>query len=89
MLRIVRSFDGNTTTLAVSGRIDAEQLSELRRLIDETERANEVVIDLSEVNLVALEVVGFFVHCEMRGIRLTNCPAYVREWMAREKRPRD
>jgi hypothetical protein len=47
----------------------------------------DVVLDLSEVSLVDVEVVRFLLHCEMQGIRLAHCPAYVREWMAREKRP--
>jgi hypothetical protein len=29
----------------------------------------------------------FFLRCEMLGIRIAHCPASVREWMAREKRP--
>jgi hypothetical protein len=67
----------------VSGRIRAEQLSDLRRSA-EAERTSDV---LSEVSLVDVEVVRFLLHCEMQGIRLAHCPAYVREWMVREKRP--
>jgi len=83
MLRIVRSFDGNTTTLAVSGRIDAQQLPELRRFVEE-ERARDLVMDLGEVSLVDVEVVRFLLRCEGQGVRIARCPAYVREWMARE-----
>jgi hypothetical protein len=70
----------------VSGRIDAEQLPDLRRLV-EAEQASDVVLDLNEVNLVNVGVVQFLLHCEMQGIRLAHCPAYVQEWMVREKRP--
>ncbi len=86
MLRINRVTDTGTTTLIVSGRIRAEQLPDLRRSV-EAERGRDVVLDLSEVSLVDLEVVRFLRHCETQGIRLAHCPAYVREWMAREKRP--
>ena len=86
MLRINRVTDTGTTTLIVSGRIRADQLPDLRRSV-EAERARDVVLDLSEVSLVDVEAVRFLLHCEMQGIRLAHCPAYVREWMAREKRP--
>jgi len=84
MLKITRVKHAGTTTLVVSGRIDAEQLPDLRRSV-ETEHASDVILDLNEVSLVDVEVVRFFLHCEMQGIRLAHCPAYVREWMLREK----
>ena len=83
MLKITRSTNAGTTTLIVSGRIDAEQLPHLREVI-EAERATDVVVDLNEVRLVDVEVVRFLRHCELQGIRLAHCPAYVREWMVRE-----
>jgi anti-anti-sigma regulatory factor len=83
MLKITRSTNAGTTTLSVSGRIDAGQLPDLRGLI-EAERTTDVVVDLNEVSLVDVEVVRFLRHCEMQGIRLAHCPAYVREWMVRE-----
>jgi anti-anti-sigma regulatory factor len=84
MLRIVRSIDAGTTTLTVSGRIDSEQLTELRRSVEE-ERSRDVVLDLVEVSLVDVEAVRFLMQCETEGVRIARCPAYVREWMAREK----
>jgi hypothetical protein len=85
MLKITRVTHAGTTELMVSGRIRAEQLSDLRRSI-EAERTGGVVLDLSEVNLVDGEVVRFLLECEVQGIRLAHCPAYIREWMVREKR---
>jgi len=84
MLKIARMTNAGTTTLIVSGRIDAERLPELRRLV-EAEPASDVVLNLNEVRLVDVEVVRFLLHCDTQGIRLEHCPAYVREWMAREK----
>jgi len=86
MLKITRMTNGGTTTLIVSGRIDAEQLPDLRRLV-EAEQTSDVVLDLNEVSLVDVDVVRFLLHCEMQGIRLAHCPAYVHEWMLREQRP--
>ena len=84
MLKITRVKNAAATTLIVSGRIDAEQLPDLRRLV-ESEQASDVVLDLNEVSLVDVEVVRFLLQCETQGMRLARCPAYVREWMVREK----
>jgi len=83
MLKITRATGTGTTTLMVSGRIQAGQLTDLRRSL-EAERARDVVLDLSEVSLVDGEVVRFLARCERQGIRLVGCPAYIREWMVRE-----
>jgi ABC-type transporter Mla MlaB component len=83
MLRIVRSIDNGTTTLAVSGRIGSNELPELRRFVEE-ELTRGVVLDLAEVGLVDAEAVRFLMRCETQGVRIARCPAYVREWMARE-----
>ena len=85
MLKITRVADKERTTLIVSGRIDAEQLPDLRRFV-EAEQENKVTLDLAEVSLVDAEVVRFLLLCEKQGISLLRCPAYVREWMVREKR---
>jgi len=84
MLKITRSTHSRTATLALSGRVGSEHLADLRRLLEEA-REYGLVLDLREVNLVSVGVVRFLIECEMQGIRLADCPAYVREWMAREK----
>ena len=83
MFRIFRSIDNGTTTLAVSGRIGSDVLPELRRFVEE-EAHRDVVLDLAEVSVVDAEAVRFLMRCETRGVRIARCPAYVREWMARE-----
>ena len=82
---ITRVADKERTTLTVSGRIDAEQLPDLRRFV-EAEQENEVTLDLAEVSLVDADAVRFLLLCEEQGIWIVRCPAYVREWMVREKR---
>ena len=84
MLKITR-VTHRTQPLIVSGRIGAEQLPDLRRSV-EAERERDVVLDLTEVSLVDVDVVRFLLRCETQGVRLADCPAYVREWMVREKR---
>ncbi len=45
----------------------------------------EVAIDLKEVLLVDREAVTLLAFSEANGIALRNCPAYIREWVARER----
>ena len=83
MLKITRVTQAGSTSVIVSGRICAPQLPDLRRLV-EAESTCDMVLDLTEVTLVDVEVVQFLLLCEMQGIRLVGCPAYIREWMVRE-----
>ena len=45
----------------------------------------DLVLDLKDVSVIDRDVMHFFVRCEADGVNLENCPAYVREWMEREK----
>jgi predicted metal-binding protein len=40
---------------------------------------------LRDVTLADRDAVRFLRGCEADGMKLENCPAYVREWMDREK----
>ena len=71
--------------LRVSGRIHGEHVDTLRELVGREKGG--VAIDLEEVNLVDREAVRLLALGEANGIELRNCPAYIREWVARE-RPR-
>ena len=72
-----------TVVLQVSGRIDAEHVSELLRCI--SRHGPHVVLDLDEVRLVDRAIVRFLVRCEADGMELRNCSRYIREWMGRER----
>lgn len=65
------------------GRINAEQIAELRGLFDSDYR--KIILDLRELRLADRDAVKFLKGCEADGMKLENCPAYVREWMEREK----
>ena len=80
--RVLRK--GDRVVLRVSGRIHAENLETLRDVLGRQD--GRVAIDLEEVALVDQEAVAFLVLCEINGIALINCPAYIREWVDREKR---
>jgi hypothetical protein len=85
MLKITRVTQASSTRVIVSGRIGATQLLDLRQFI-EAENAGDVTLDLTEVSLVDEGVVQFLLRCELQGIGLVGCPAYIREWMIRERR---
>jgi ABC-type transporter Mla MlaB component len=87
VLKIQRSMEGENVRLVLSGRIERQHLPELQRLIDEVASRQVIMLDLEEVRLVDREAVGFLARCEATGIRLENCPVYVREWIVREGTP--
>jgi hypothetical protein len=71
--------------LTLSGHMEAEHIAALKELLDLQGRSPNVILDLREVRLADRHAVGFLRGCEMKGIKLKNCPAYIREWMGREK----
>jgi hypothetical protein len=82
MLKIQRSMRAGNVRFALSGRIENQHLAALQRLIDEDAQRGTITLDLREVRLVDREAVDFLARCEAHGIRLRNCPAYLREWIA-------
>lgn len=70
----------------VSGRIHAEHVNMLRELLGREK--GPVAIDLTEVMLVDREAVRLFATSELNGIELRNCPAYIREWVTKERESR-
>ena len=67
----------------LSGRMEAAQILELKELFDRDYRY--IILDLRDVRLADRDAVRFLKGCEAEGMQLENCPAYVREWMDREK----
>jgi len=67
----------------LSGRMGAEEILELKALFDIDYRT--IVLDLRDVRLADRDAVKFLRDCEADGMKLENCPAYVREWIDREK----
>jgi anti-anti-sigma regulatory factor len=82
-LRIERSARQRFTVLSLSGRMEAEQVAELKELLDRDYR--DIVLDLRDVRFADRATVRFLRTCEADGMKIENCPAYVREWMDREK----
>jgi anti-anti-sigma regulatory factor len=85
MLRIQRTTDRTITVLTVSGRLDAENVGELRRSLDIVSAGQAVVLDLADLVLADRETIRFLADSEACGrIVLRNCPPYVRAWMGAE-----
>jgi hypothetical protein len=84
MLKIQRAANGQVV-LTVSGQMDAENLAELKNLIESEAAGRRIVLGLKELTLVDRDAVRFLYHCDSHGIELQDCPAYIREWIARER----
>jgi hypothetical protein len=73
------------TVFVLSGRIETPAIAELRRLFEGQTDYRDIVLDLKDVSVVDRDVMSFFARCEADGVKLENCPPYIREWMEREK----
>jgi hypothetical protein len=84
-LRIDRSADDGLVVFSLSGRVDADYLGELGRLLESEAGDRRIALDLKEIKLVDRQAVRFLAGCEASGVRLRNCPPYIREWIVRER----
>ena len=85
LLKIQRAMD-RTVVFTVSGRLDAENVSELCQLIDAEPAGAVVVLDFTDLILADRDAIRYLRDCETGDrIVLRNCPAYVRVWMAAEE----
>ena len=69
--------------LCISGRITEQDVDMLRDLLEQETSA--VAFDLKDVLLVDREAVKFLARRESKAVELRNCPAYIREWIKRER----
>lgn len=70
----------------LSGRMGAENVSQLETLMSAEASGRRIVLDLKDLRLVDQDGVGFLRRCEANSIQLKNCPAYIREWITGERR---
>jgi hypothetical protein len=82
-LRIERSERQRFAVFTLSGRMEAGQVVELKELFDRDYR--NIILDLQEMRLADRDAVRFLRDCEADGMKLEHCPAYIREWIDREK----
>ena len=84
MLRIQRAANGKVV-FSLSGRIDQENIDELRRLFALESSTVPNTLNLKELVLVDGDGVEFLAGCEAVGMALENCPAYVRKWIDQQR----
>lgn len=81
MLRLERTQVSRV--LRVSGRIDAENLAELKMQMQI--HPSPIALELSELTLVDADAVRFLAMAEATGTELRNCPLFIREWIRGER----
>ena len=84
MLKIKREAN-DEVVFTLSGRMDAENVVELKTLFASEAQSRRIVLDLKDLTLVDREAVRFLESSETDSIKLRNCPAYIREWITRER----
>jgi hypothetical protein len=80
--RIDRLSTQHGLVLYISGRLAAEDLVVVRIALEER---RVVAIELAEVDLVSREAVKLLGQAEADGIELRSCPAYIRDWITKER----
>jgi len=83
--RIETAARGRLAVFVLSGRIETQAIAELRSLFELQTDYRDIILDLKDVGVIDRDVMRFFVRCEADGVKLENCPSYIREWMEREK----
>jgi hypothetical protein len=81
-LKIERDSSGGKTTIRLIGRFQSEHIEDLKKQLQG--EGPLWVLDLEELTLVDVEVVGFLRACEAEGVEILRCSPYIREWMLRE-----
>jgi anti-anti-sigma regulatory factor len=84
VLKITRAVNGEVV-IKLSGRMDVENIAELETLVRKEADGRRIVLDLKDLTLLDLDAVRFLGSCEADSIKLKNCPAYIREWITRER----
>jgi anti-anti-sigma regulatory factor len=73
-----------SVVFTLTGRIQGEQVPELRALAGSEPSDLDIVLDLRHVRLVDRDAVQFLAKSENAGTELRNCSAYIREWITQE-----
>jgi len=85
MLKIKRAANAKVV-FTLSGRMDSENVAELKTLFGSEPKGRRIILDLKDLTLVDRETVRFLESCETDSIKIKNCPAYIREWISRQRR---
>ena len=85
MLRIERSANGQVV-FTLSGRMQTEDIEQFQQLLVVETPGQPLMFNLRDVTIVNQDAVTFLARCEANGIKIENCPLYIRNWIDQEKR---
>ena len=80
--RIDRHRTVQGLVLHISGRITRDDLDVPRPALED---GSVVAVELAELELIDRDAVKLLAINEGNGIELRHCPAYIREWVTRER----
>ena len=80
--RIDRVSTEQGVLLCISGRLTTEDLDVVRNELD---GRKVIAIALAGVELVDRGALKLLAEAEVNGIELKSCPAYIREWIRKER----
>jgi hypothetical protein len=89
MFKIQTSSNDKSVVFTVSGRIETAALTDLQKLLKDKAGDHNVALDLKDVKLANRDTVLFLASCEAKGVKLSNCPRYIREWIEKEMTQRE
>ena len=75
--------EGDVVLMSISGRLTAQDAETLRTFVV---REPGVAFDLRDLLFVDRAAIGLLAVIEASGVELRNCPPYIREWVAQERR---
>jgi hypothetical protein len=87
-LRIERSSEAELVVFTLTGRMEIQDVAELQRVLSQEQGNPRIVLDLLDIVLVDRNAVKFMANCEAAGIKLQNCPPYIRAWIGKEEKNR-
>jgi hypothetical protein len=78
-----RLGSGDEVVLNLCGRIHSDQLATIKESM--RLEPGSIVLDLTEITLADRPAVVFLARCEAQGMERRNTPAFLSEWIAKEK----
>jgi anti-anti-sigma regulatory factor len=84
-LKVNSSMEGDAVVFALCGRIREAQVADLDALFTSAKTDRNIIVDIANVKLIDRAAVRFLAQQEDKGFTLRNCPAYIREWISRER----
>ncbi len=84
-LKVNSSMEGDAVLFVLCGRVREDQVADLEALFTSAAAQRNIILDVANVKLIDRSGVRFLAQQEDKGITLRNCPAYIREWVSRER----